>query len=93
MSQAPGLRSRHQAFHQEKSSEAASASSQLKAAMEEEVQTNETMEDLNETKDELDRVRKTLARTEEEREMWKILFEDCNKKQEKEIERLRQEYK
>ena len=50
------------------------------------------MEHLNETKNELDRVRKTLARTEEDREMWKRLFEDWNKKQGKEIERLRQEY-
>ena len=60
------------------SSEAASSSSQLKAAMpdkrprvEDEVYTNETMEDLNETKDELDRVRKTLVRTKEDRDTWK----------------------
>ena len=72
----PGLRSRHQAFHREMSSEAASSSSQLKAAapakrasVEEEVQTNETMEDLNETRAELDRARKVLARTQEDRDM------------------------
>ena len=58
----PGLRSRHQAFYQQMSSKAASFTSLLKAAMpaqrprvEEEVQANETMEDLNETKDELER--------------------------------------
>ena len=30
---------------------------------------------------------------EDDRDMWKILFEDCNKKQDQEIERLRQDYK
>ena len=52
----PGLRK----MHQEKNSEAASSSSQLRAAVppkrarvEEEVQTNETMQDLSETKKEL----------------------------------------
>ena len=57
----PGLRG----MHQELSSEAASSSSQLRVAgppkrarVEEEVQTNETFNDLNETKDELERVRK-----------------------------------
>ena len=30
---------------------------------------------------------------EDDRDMWKILFEDCNKKQGQEIERLRQDYK
>ena len=61
----PGLRSRHQTFHQELSSEAASSSLQMKAAVsakiarvEEEVHTNETMDDLNEAREELDRVRK-----------------------------------
>ena len=49
--------------------------------MEEEVQTNEAIDDLNETREELDRVRKSLARTEEDRDMWRGLFEDCNKKQ------------
>ena len=71
-----GLRSRHQAVLNEMSSEAASSSSQLKAAVpakrqrvKEEVQTNETMEHLNETKNDLDRVKKTVARTEEDRDM------------------------
>ena len=52
-----GLRSRHQAFHQEKSREAASSSSQLKTEVpskitrvEEKLQTNETMEDEREEK-------------------------------------------
>ena len=61
--------------------------------MVEEMQTNETMEHLNETKDELERVRKTLLRTEEDRDMWRRLFEDCNKKHGEEIERVRQENK
>ena len=80
--------------------EAASSSSQLRAAVptkrarvEEEVQMNETLIDLNETKDELERVRKTLLRTEEDPDMWKSLFKDCNTKRGEEIERLRQEYK
>ena len=97
----PGLRIRLQAFHQKLGSEAALSSSQLKAAVpdnrtraEEEVQTSRTMEDLTETRDELDRVlKKTFARTQEDRDMWKRLFEDCNKTQGEEIERLRKEYK
>ena len=36
---------------------------------------------------------KTLLSVEEDRDMWKRLFEDCNKKQGKEIERLMREYK
>ena len=51
------------------------------------------MDHMNETKDELHRVRQILVRTEEDRDMWRRLFEDCNKKQGEEIERLRQEYK
>ena len=92
----PGLRRMHQAMN----SEAASSSSQLRAAvppkrarLEEEVQTNETMQDLNETKKELERVTKTLLSVEEDRNIWKRLFEDCNKKQVEEIERLWREYK
>ena len=99
----PGLRR----MHQQMNSEAASSSSQLRAAVptkrtrvEEEVQTNETMQDLNETKDELkktkkelDEMTKTMLSMEEDRNMWKKLFEDCNKKQGEEIERLRREYK
>ena len=36
---------------------------------------------------------KTMLAMEEDRDMWRKLFEDCNKKQGQEIERLRQEYK
>ena len=36
---------------------------------------------------------KTMLTTEEDRDMWKRLFEDCNKKQGQELERLRQDYK
>ena len=51
------------------------------------------MENLNKTKDELERVKITLLRTEVVRDKWWRLFENCNKKQGEEIERLRQEYK
>ena len=33
---------------------------------------------------------KTMLAMEEDRDMWRKLFEDCNKKQGQEIERLRQ---
>ena len=93
--------------HQEMNSEAASSNSQLRAAVppkrarvEEEVQTNETMQDLKGTLEELEKVRKeldemtkTMLSTEDDRDMWKRLFEDCNKKQDQKIERLRQEYR
>ena len=88
-------------------SEAASSSSPLRIAVppkrarvEQGVQTNQTMQDLDEMKDELERTRKELdemikARliTEDDRDMWKRLFEDCNRKQDEEIERLRWDYK
>ena len=94
-------------MHQEMNSEATSSSSQLRAAeppkrarVEEELQTNETMQDLNGTTEELektirelDEMTKTMLSIEEDRDMWKKLFEDCNKKQDEEIERLRREYK
>ena len=94
-------------MHQEMNSEAASSSSQLRAAVppkrarvEEEVQTNETMQDhngtieeLEKTRRELDKMTKTMLSTEEDRDMWKRMFEDCNKKQREERERLRREYK
>ena len=90
-------------MHQEMNSEAASPCSQLRAAVppksarvEEEVQTNETMQDLNGTIEELEKIRreldemtKTMLSTEEDRDTWKRMFEDCNKKQSEEIERLR----
>ena len=98
----PGLRR----MHQEINSETASSSSQLKAAvspkrarLEEEIQTNETMQELNGTIEELEKIRreldemsKTMLRMEEDRDMWTRLFEDCNKKHGEEIERLRREY-
>ena len=71
-----------------------------RSRVEEEVQTNETMQDVNETLEELEKVRKeldemtkTMLSTENDRDMWKRLFEDCSKKQGQEMERLRQEYK
>ena len=83
------------------------ASSQLRAAVplkrarvEENVQTNETMQDLNgtmqeleKTRRELDQVTETMLSVEEDKQIWKRQFEDCNKKQREEIERLRREYK
>ena len=36
---------------------------------------------------------KTMLIAEDDRDMWKRLFEYCNKKQGQEIERLRQDYK
>ena len=92
----PGVRR----MHQEMNSEAASSSSQLRvgvppkrARVEEEVQTNETMQDLNgtieereTTRKELDEMTKTMLTIEEDRDMWKKLFEDCNKKQGEERE-------
>ena len=90
----PGLRR----MHQEMNNEAAPSSSQLRAAVSS--KTNETMQDLNrtieeleKTRKELDEITKTMLSTEEDRDMWKKLFEDCNRKQGEEIERLRREYK
>ena len=99
----PGLRR----MHQEMSSEAASSGSPLRTAvppkrakLEQGVQTNRTMRDLDGMKDDLERIRKdldemtkTMLSTEEDRDMWKRLFEDCNKKQGEEIEQLRRDYK
>ena len=77
----PGLRR----MHQDMNSETASSSSQLKAAVppkrarvEEEVQTNETMQDLNGTIVELEKTRRELMMlsVEEDREMQKKLYED-----------------
>ena len=99
----PGLRR----MHQEMNSEAASSSSPLRIAVppkrarvEQGVQMNQTMQDLDGMKDELERTRKeldemtkTMLITEDDRDMWKRLFEDCNKKQGEEIEHLRRDYK
>ena len=67
-----------------------------RAKVEGEVKTNETMQDLDGMKDELktnrkelDEMTKTMLTIEEDRDMWRKLFEDCNKKQGEEIERLR----
>ena len=58
------------------------------------------MQDLDKMKDELETTRKeldemtmTMLTIEEDRDMWRKLFEDCNKKQGEKIERLRREYK
>ena len=90
----PGLRR----MHQEMNSEAASSGSQLRAAVppkrarvEEEVQMNETMQDLNEAKKKLNRVTKALLSVEEDIDTWKRLFEDCIKMHGEEIEHLRRE--
>ena len=71
-----------------------------RAKVEQMVQTNQTIQDLDGMKDELERTRKeldevtkTMLIMEEYRDMWKRLFEDCNKKQGEEIERLRRDYK
>ena len=94
-------------MHREMNSEAASSASPLRAAVppkrakiEQGVQTNQTMQDLDGMKDELERtmkeldeVTKTMLITEDDRDMWKKLFEDCNKKQGEEIKRLRRDYK
>ena len=50
-------------------------------------------DELEGTRKELDEMTKTLLNTEYDRDMWKRLFEDCNKKQGEEIERLRWDYK
>ena len=94
-------------IHQEMNSETTSSGSPLRAAVPpkgakvtQKVQTNQTIQDLDEmndqlrsTKKELDDMTKTMLAMEEDRDMWRKLFEDCNKKQGQEIERLRQEYK
>ena len=94
-------------MHQEMNSKAASSGSPLRAAVPpkkvkvgQKVQTNQTMQDLDEmndelksTKKELDEMTKSMLQMEEDRDMWRKLFEDCNKKQGQEIERLRQDYK
>ena len=94
-------------MHREMNSEAASSVSPLRAAVppkrakiEQGVQTNQTMQDLDGMKTELERTRKELDEvtkimliTEDDRDMWKKLFEDCNKRQGEEIERLKRDYK
>ena len=86
----PGLRT----MRQEMNSEAASSISPLsvavppkRARVEEEVQTHETMRDLDGmkgelemTRKELDEMTKTMLTIEEYRDGWRKLFEYCNKK-------------
>ena len=94
-------------MHKEMNSEATSSGPPLRAAVPpkrakvtQKVQTNQTMQDLDEMNDHLKRTEKelkdmtkTMLAMEEDRDVWRKLFEDCNKKQGQEIERLRQEYK
>ena len=49
--------------------------------------------ELERTRRELDGMTKTMLSTEDDRDMWKRLFEDCSKKQSEEIERLKRDYK
>ena len=49
-------------------------------------------DELERTRRELDEMTKTMLSMEEDRDMWKRLFEDCSKKQSEEIERLRRDY-
>ena len=94
-------------MHREMNSEATSSGSPLRAAVPpkrakvgQKIQTNQTMQDLDEmndelksTKKELDEMTRSMLRMEEDRDMRRKLFKDCNKKQGQEIERLRQDYK
>ena len=43
------------------------------------------MQEMEKTRKELDQVTKTMLSVEEDKDMWKALFEDCNKKQSEEI--------
>ena len=54
---------------------------------------DEMYDELKSTKKELDEMTRSMLQMEEDWDMWRKLFEDCNKKQGQEIERLRQEYK
>ena len=93
-------------MHREMNSEATSSGSPLRADVPpkrakvgQEVQTNQTMQGLDEmnkelkSTKELDEMTRSMLQMEEDRDMWRKLFEDCNKKQGQEIERLSQEYK
>ena len=86
-------------MHREMNSEATSSGSPLRAAVPpkrakvaQKVQTNQTMQDLDEmndelksTKKELDEMTRSMLQMEEDRDMWRKLFEDCNKKQGREM--------
>ena len=64
-----------------------------RARVKEEVQTNETMEDISEKGDQLEIVKEELARLQQDRDKWRKLFEDGNRRQEQEIARLKREHK
>ena len=71
-----------------------------RARVEKEIQMNKTMKNLNgtieepeKTRRELEEMAKIMLSTDEDRDMWKRLFEDCNKKQGEEKECMRREYK
>ena len=80
-------------MHQEMNSEATSSGSPLRGAVPpkrakvtQKVQTNQTIQDLDEmndqlrsTKKELDEMTRSMLQMEEDRDMWRKLFEDCNK--------------
>ena len=51
---------------------------------------NGTMQELEKTRRELDQVTKIMLSVKEDRDMWKRLFEDCNKKQGEEIEEYKE---
>ena len=86
-------------------SEAASSGSPLRAAVPtkrakvgQKVQTNQTMQDLDEmkielesTKKELDEMTKSMLKMEDDRDMWRRLFEDMWRHVEKIVRRLQQE--
>ena len=81
-------------MHQEMNSEAASSGSPLRAAVPpKRAKVGQMKDELESTKKELDEMTKSMLKMEDDRDMWRILFEDCNKKQGQEIERLRQDYK
>ena len=50
-------------------------------------------DELETTRRELDEMTKTMLTIEEDRDTWRKFFEDCNKEQGEQIERLRREYK
>ena len=50
-------------------------------------------DELESTKKELDEMTKSMLKMEDDRDMWRKLFEDYNKKQGQETERWRQDYK
>ena len=85
-------------MHQEMNSEAASSSSQLRVAVppkRERESRREGSKEQNHARSRWDEIRAgddwkgAMLTIEEDKDMWRKLFEDCNKKQGEEIERLR----